>query len=297
MNRLRSERGQAAVLTVLFMVVLLGAVALTLDVGSWFRAQRATQSAADAAALAGAHALPDDPGEAEVLAAEYLDKNEGGVADVTFPSGTSAISVRVERTTPGIFAKVFGIDSVDVAAKATARVGNPSAVKWAAPIAVDEKHPMLHCSPTPCWGTPTRLDLDKVGPGAFRLINIDGSHGGTGPDTLENWILRGFDGWMPLNWYYSDAGAKFNSSQVKDAMNIRLGEEMLFPVYTSTRESGSNFEYKVIGWVGYVVTSYQIKGSKDAQLDGYFTKVIWEGILNESAGSEDFGVSSIELVE
>jgi hypothetical protein len=274
MNRLRSERGQAAVLTVLFMVVLLGAVALTLDVGSWFRAQRATQSAADAAALAGAHALPDDPGEAEVLAAEYLDKNEGGVADVTFPSGTSAISVRVERTTPGIFAKVFGIDSVDVAAKATARVGNPSAVKWAAPIAVDEKHPMLHCSPTPCWGTPTRLDLDKVGPGAFRLINIDGSHGGTGPDTLENWILRGFDGWMPLNWYYSDAGAKFNSSQVKDAMNIRLGEEMLFPVYTSTRESGSNFEYKVIGWVGYVVTSYQIKGSKDAQLDGYFTKVI-----------------------
>jgi hypothetical protein len=80
-------------------------------------------------------------------------------------------------------------------------------------------------------------------------------------------------------------------------MNIRLGEEMLFPVYTSTRESGSNFEYKVIGWVGYVVTSYQIKGSKDAQLDGYFTKVIWEGILNESAGSEDFGVSSIELVE
>jgi Flp pilus assembly protein TadG len=235
MNRLRSERGQAAVLTVLFMVVLLGAVALTLDVGSWFRAQRATQSAADAAALAGAQALPDDLGEAGVLAEEYLEKNDGGEPTITFPSGTSAIRVRVERSTPGIFAKVFGIDSVDVAAQATARVGTPGSVRWAAPFAVDERHPMLRCSPTPCWGTPTQLDLDKVGPGAFRLINIDGSHGGTGPDVLEDWILRGFDGWMPLNWYFSDSGAKFNSSQITNALNIRIGEEMLFPVYSNTR--------------------------------------------------------------
>ena len=299
MNPVRSERGQAAVLTVLFMVVLCGAVALTLDVGSWFREQRATQAAADAAALAGAHALPDDTGEAGVLAEEYLEKNDGGEAEVTFPDGTNAISVRVERNTPGIFAQIFGIDSVDVAAKATARVGTPSAVRWAAPFAVDEKHPLLHCAPNPCWGTPTELDLEKVGPGAFRLINIDGSHGGTGPDTLEDWILRGFDGWMPLNWYFSDSGAKFNSSQIKNALDnrIELGKEMLFPVYSNTRDNGANFEYKVIGWVGYVVTSYTIKGSKGAELKGHFTKVIWEGILNESAGSEDFGVSSIELVE
>jgi hypothetical protein len=39
MNRLRSDAGQAAVVTVVFITVLLGAVALVLDVGSWFRAQ------------------------------------------------------------------------------------------------------------------------------------------------------------------------------------------------------------------------------------------------------------------
>jgi Putative Flp pilus-assembly TadE/G-like len=297
MNRLRSERGQAAVLTVFFLVVLCGAVALTLDVGSWFREQRATQSAADAAALAGAHALPDDTGEAGVLAEEYLAKNDGGDATVTFPDGTNAIRVRVERNTPGIFAQIFGIDSVDVAAQATARVGNPSSVRWAAPFAVDKQHPMLNCSPQPCWNTPTQVDLDKVGPGAFRLINIDGSHGGTGPSTLEDWILRGFDGYMPLNWYFSDPGAKFNSSHIKNALDVRIGEEMLFPVYDNVRGGGANFEYRVVGWVGYVVTSYTIKGSKDAALKGYFTKVIWEGILNEEAGPENFGVNSIELVE
>ena len=52
MKRIRSDRGQATVLTVIFMVALLGAVAMVLDVGSWFREQRDTQSDADAAALA-----------------------------------------------------------------------------------------------------------------------------------------------------------------------------------------------------------------------------------------------------
>ena len=84
MKRLRSERGQAAVLTVIFLVALLGAVAMVLDVGSWFRAQRDTQSAADAAALAAAQALPDSTGTASALATQYLDKNGGGAGEVTF---------------------------------------------------------------------------------------------------------------------------------------------------------------------------------------------------------------------
>ena len=77
MNRLRSEAGQAAVLSVVFMAALLGAVALVLDVGSWFRAQRATQSAADAAALAGAQELPESTGLASALATQYLTANGG----------------------------------------------------------------------------------------------------------------------------------------------------------------------------------------------------------------------------
>ena len=68
MNRLRSEAGQAAVLSVVFMAALLGAVALVLDVGSWYRAQRNLQSDADAAALAGAQELPDDTATAGVMA-------------------------------------------------------------------------------------------------------------------------------------------------------------------------------------------------------------------------------------
>ena len=74
MTRLRSNSGQAAVLTVVFLAALLGAVALVLDVGGWFRAQRATQSAADAAALAAAQALPESTGTATTVRVAVPDR-------------------------------------------------------------------------------------------------------------------------------------------------------------------------------------------------------------------------------
>ena len=79
----RSDRGQATVLTLVFLVVLLGMAALVLDIGSWYRADRATQNTADAAALAGAQALPSDPGNANTLALQYVTKNGGGTPTVT----------------------------------------------------------------------------------------------------------------------------------------------------------------------------------------------------------------------
>ena len=219
---------------VISLLVLLGMGALVLDVGSWFQAHRQTQSAADAAALAAAHALPEDATAAQTLASQYLTKNGGGTATVTVGSGVLAndtARVVLTRETPGFFAKAFGVSTVNVTAKAGARSGTPAEARWAAPFAVDEAHPMLQCRPLPCFGEETRLELDKVGPGAYRVLNIDDSHGGSGPKILEDWIMRGWEGYMPLDWYFSDPGAKFDSDSVRDALDARLGSELLFPVY------------------------------------------------------------------
>ena len=185
---------------------------------------------------------------------------------------------------------------MDVHAKASARSGSIDRAQWAAPIAVDRKHPLLNCPGRPCFGTATTLDLQKTGPGAFRLLNLDGSKGGTGGKIDAEWILRGYDGYMPLGWYGSDPGAAFNDSKIKAAMNVRIGDELLFPVYDAVKSGGANFEYRVIGWVGFVVTSFSAKGSKGT-VDGYFKRVIWEGIMSESGSESDFGVRAVELVE
>jgi Putative Flp pilus-assembly TadE/G-like len=300
MKRIGNDRGQAAVITVLFLATLLGAVAMVLDVGSWFREQRDTQADADASALAAAHELPESPGAANALAAEFLGKNGGGTSTVTFSSTNLAndtVTVKVTRQAPGVFSKLFGINSVSVHAQATARSGNLDEARWAAPIAVDIKHPLLQCKPRPCFGVPTTLDLEKVGPGAFRLLNLDLSHGGTGGKIDADWILRGYDGYMPLEWYGSDPGAAFNDSKFDEALSLRIGDELLFPVYDKTVGNGSGFDYHVIGWVGFVVTAFDAKGGKKGTVSGHFVRLIWEGIQSTSGGAEDFGARTIELVE
>jgi hypothetical protein len=300
MKRLSNDSGQAVVLAVVFLAALLGAAAMVVDVGSWYREQRDTQSDADAAALASAQALPDDVGQASVLASQYLDKNLAGAGRVvTFSTATTAndtVTVKVTRAAPAVFSKLFGINSVDVHATATARVGGINAARNAAPIAVDIKHPMLQCKPLPCFGQQTELDLAKTGPGAFRLLNLDSSKGGTGGTIDSDWILHGFDGYMPLDWYGSDPGAAFNDDKFDDALNFRIGDELLFPVYDKVKGGGSNFEYHVVGWVGFIVTSFDPKGSK-SKVYGHFVRVLWEGIQSAPGTAEDFGVRTIELVE
>jgi hypothetical protein len=168
---------------VLVLGVLLGMCAAVLDVGSWYRADRAPQSTVDAAALAGAQALPGDAALANSLALEYAEKNGGGVDSVSIQTELlpdDTILVTGARPAPAFFTKLFGIDEVQVQARAKARTSPLEEARWAAPFGVDEQHPMLQCL---CFGVDTDLELEKVGPGAFRLINIDGSHGGTGPPT------------------------------------------------------------------------------------------------------------------
>jgi Putative Flp pilus-assembly TadE/G-like len=296
---LRREDGQALVFMALFLVLLLAMSAAVLDVGAWYRAQRHLQATVDAAALAGAQALPDDPAQAQALASEYLAKNGGATATITIESqltGADTVRIRGVRAAPGILSRVLGINSVEVHATASARSGTPDEAQWAAPVAVDEKHPMLQCKPAPCFGQATSIDLKKTGPGAFRLLNLDGSRGGTSPGILAEWIEQGFDGFMPLGWYYSDPGAKYNSSQVEGAFDDRIGDELLFPVYRSTRGSGANFEYEVVGFAGYHMTSYDFHGSHGV-IYGEFVRMIWAGVQSTSGGSEQFGVHAVSLVD
>jgi hypothetical protein len=312
MSAVRSERGQATAFTVLFLAALIGMAALVLDVGSWFREQRDTQAAADAAALAAAQALPEDPAKADALAAEYLAKNRGGTSEVTYTSKFSAndtVSVHVARKAPGFFAKLFGIDSVDVGANATARASGLTAARWVAPIVVNIKHPHLNCGelagrPVPCFGEPTELTLEHLhkpgdgdAAGAFALINLNkDDNGSVGGSTLGSWIEQGFDKYMDLGDYTSVPSAQFNDSHVRDALTFRTGDTLLFPIYKTIKGSGTGAVYDVVGWVGFNVTSFKI-GGDEGKVHGAFTKVIWEGIQSTDGSNLNYGVRTIALVE
>jgi hypothetical protein len=311
----RREDAQATVLTLVFLVVLLGMAALVLDIGSWYRADRAAQSTADAAALAGAQALPEDAAEAKTLAQEYATKNGGfGSGGATISSkivSNDTITVSVKRPAPGFFAKLFGVNSVTVGATAVARAAGVSSVKYVAPITVHYKHPLLNCTgpathPTcdPDFTTTTTLDLEDLhqrgggnGAGAFGLINLNYGDptGNVGAEVLADWLLNGFQDELPTGIYYSAPSANFNNSQFLASLDSVLGKEVLFPVYRLLSGPGSNAKYDIIGWVGFVITSYDASGS-NGTLTGHFTSYTAQGVQATGGGNPYFGVKKVELV-
>jgi len=308
----RSERGQATVLTLVFLVVLLGMAALVLDIGSWYRDDRDTQSTADSAALAGAQALPDDTSQAVSLASQYASKNGGGLQSATISSSIASddtIKVKISRQSPGIFTKLFGHNSTTVGSTATARVAPLSQAMYVAPIVVNVLHPALHCGgtqqrPIPCFGQPTELDLlDLHSPGgsnaagSFGLINLTGDPtGNVGAGTLAGWMEHGYDHMMPLGKYDAAPSANFNNGTFQNALQDRIGDEVLFPIYDTLISQGSNAQYNVIGWIGFHVTSYHAGGST-GWVRGWFTKVIWRGIQSTSSSGSNWGSKTIQLVD
>jgi hypothetical protein len=317
MTRHKSSCGQAYVLTILFLAVLLAMAAAVLDVGSWYRAHRSLQATVDAAALAGAQALPQDPAAASSLAGEYADKNGGGDMDIgfsntVFPSDT--IEVEGSRPAPGFFAKVFGIDTITVRTTAKARAGYPTAAKWVAPIVVHVDHPMLqNCTPAPCTDD-TTLEYDNLnnpgkgskgkddgndGAGSFGFINLTGD-GGVGSNDLGEWISEGFDEYLYANQNYNvSTGNPFSSSNIEDALADKMaeGKPLLFPIYDTLTGTGDNAEYHIVGFAAFVITDIDFHGENEI-IYGYFESVTWDGILAESPGEAppDFGVKSVSLI-
>jgi Flp pilus assembly protein TadG len=308
----RNERGQAVVLSVLALVALLGMSALVLDVGNWFRTKRRLQATADAAALAGAHQLPNNASAAQAMAMDYANKNGGDVAaaNITITSTfttNDTITVKAAKVENGVFSKVIGIDNANIDASAKARVDAPLQAKYVAPMVVYCDHPLIkNCTGTgnPHFLENTELPFDKEGaPGAFGMLNLGKDNGGSGtPGTSEEaeWILHGFDKFLPLGEYDSDPGAKFSSGgNVKDALDARIGTVLLFPVFKTLSGTGQNARYDIIGWICFYLTGFDVHGN-EATLRGYFTEYIAQGILSSTgpgpAGTAGFGVKSIQLI-
>jgi hypothetical protein len=298
--KLRDDNGQTIAFTVLALVGVLGMTALTLDVGSWFRAQRAAQSTADASALAGAQLLPN--GDAQGAALSQAGENGGGVlgADITISSTLSpndTIAVKATRPATSFFAKIFSIADFNVHATAKATAELPAEAQYVAPMVVSKDHPLLAGPGCPCFGQATTLPYGQMGaPGSFGMLDLGNGGGAVGSSTEGAWIEQGFNEYLGLGQYDTDTGAKFSSANVQNALQDRIGTVLLFPVFSTLSGTGSNAQYTIIGWVGFYLTGFDVHGNT-ATLYGHFTTYIAHGIqATQSTTEPDFGVRTISLV-
>jgi hypothetical protein len=120
---------------VMGIVAFVGFVALTIDVGLIFEGRRGEQNAADAAALAGASALPGDPAMAKQLARDWAQRNGYATGEVTvttpYQGDSGKIEVVINKPTDAIFGRVLGQTSYAVTARAVATRASSSGVNAA----------------------------------------------------------------------------------------------------------------------------------------------------------------------
>jgi Flp pilus assembly protein TadG len=188
----RDRRGSVALATGVAIVALFGVAAIAVDIGHVLSAKGQLQFSADAAALAGARVIGSgvDPvstarsyssvaGQRNAFANLAVAMANGypalkcltttGVTCTGSPSA-NAIVVKQQASVPTYFAKVLGIDSVDISTTATAGAKGGASTPVDAIIIVDTTLSMSQTKDSSCKGydqytpsTPYKIDCALAG--------------------------------------------------------------------------------------------------------------------------------------
>lgn len=170
------QRGQVLVLVLFMMICLLGMVALTVDVGAAYVGYQELTYSTNAAALAGAAALPGSnaqsaalsysavagdmnaystlPGVTMTSTLECLTTLTGEGIPCVAPANANAISVTQQVSVPTIFARVFGYTSFSLGVTSTAAMRGAALSPYNVAIVVDTTKSMNDTdSDSQCNGT------------------------------------------------------------------------------------------------------------------------------------------------
>lgn len=187
--------GNTMILIALGMTMLIGSVAFVTDAGMGYAKKRHLSNSLDAAALAGGMELPADGDAARTKANEYLTLNDVDPDDVTITVAEDNRSIELvgNEQMDLYFARIFGMDTADVAARAKVIVGPLASVgSGIRPYSI-EQGTILDFPD--CYGQSIVIkegteDPEDVLSGNFKTVAL----GGTGKSVLLDNALNGFDG-------------------------------------------------------------------------------------------------------
>ena len=312
------ERGAVAVIVMALLVVIMGFAALVIDLGVLFVVRGELQNAADSGALAGLIELSftgQDGGRAAALAYatdpgnfSLTDPVPGPDAvDVTvsgtqFSGGLEEVRVEISRSegtvagaVPTIFARIWGIEEVDVEAVAVARrerrvIGTGPGNLMPFGIHKD----MLDADGDGNYDLGNSIDIYPYpwSPGNFGLLDLDG--GSNSNAETAYWIENGYDGIFIIpestGYINVEGDPGISGGSLSGAISLRLDEPVLFPVFDQVTGNGANTIYRVVDLVGGTITGFQLTG---AISNRHFTLQISEfSASNIVVGGDDVALNN-----
>lgn len=273
------DRGSITVIVALLMVVLLGSVAIAVDVGKIYSERSQLQSGADAAAIATAQKCARDPGDAlcsttSDLVTSLANQNalDGSSKVLSIELDKTARTVRVntsaketgaaDNSVSLFFADILGIPSKEVGARSSATWGSPRAGRTAFPLAFSICQVKGHVD-----GSLQRLQEHGKGANPGCLYGpsgaaVEGGFGWLAPDagkcggTIDLALSQG--GSDPGNNAPGNCSTELN----RWANEITAGREIivLLPVFNKVVGTGSGAVYGLVSFAAFKVTGWKFSG-------------------------------------
>lgn len=295
---INNQRGSVTVMTVAALTVLLGFAALVIDVGFLYVNRAELVNMADAAALAGLQDLPGDTARAEASSREYAAQNgcSGDRVNITVPSD-KVVTVAVKRTVALNFAKVLGLDSVELHAEAAAVLRPASGVIGVVPFGVVKQDFI--------YGQTYSL---KVGAGDGYTGNYDAlALGGTGSRTYTDNIKYGYDAKLSVGQWISTETGNMSGGTV-EGVNYRINSDpaatyntaeqgspriVVVPLIETITNDTGRHDVKIVGFAGFFLEGVSGSGTLN-NVSGKFMRLVMAG--DTSGTAPDYGVYSGALV-
>lgn len=303
------QRGVALVMVTVGMVAFLGFAALVTDIGLLVLNKQRLSNSVDAAVLAGAHELPVNPVLARDIAVNYALMNGCNsdtpliTADNSHPN--SKITVTATTVVNFTFARVLGINSGTVSARASARVAGLTSFIGAAPLAVPNQTFDFNTLYTLKQGS-NSTDPSLLGSGTYGALSL----GGSGASNYADNLKYGYDQKVSVGEVINTETGNM-SNPTKDAIDYRISISspsdtptnfnpgspriLLIPVYEPvTIQIGQVKSIRVVGFAAFFVEQVIGEGNEN-YIDGYFVRMVANG--DSDFGQTDYGLQGVKLVE
>ncbi|HHW09077.1 MAG TPA: hypothetical protein GXX29_03780 [Firmicutes bacterium] len=297
------DKGNVVMMAALVMVVVLGFLALGLDLGLVLVNRAALLRAADAAALAGASKLPTG-----VLAAEAEAKNYGqlnGLLEsemaVTAVLADQNVQVTAYREVDLYFARILGIQKVPVSVQSKAQVSVVTGINNIVPFGIINRDFV--------YGEQYKLkEGAQPGDGVYKGNFGPLALGGTGADIYFQNIKYGYKGWLRVgDQVLTETGNM--SGKTADGIAYRIknadpaicnfenprwdcSRVVVVPVIDGYKEGGRH----LVTIVGFA--AFYLEGTTRSGADNYVLGRFLEMMSDAEGGdSEYYGLRTCRLIE
>ncbi|MDC3416943.1 pilus assembly protein TadG-related protein [Aquibacillus salsiterrae] len=301
---LKKENGNVLVLVSISFMSLLTMAGFIIDGGKLYMTKAHLQKVANAAALSGAQELTSgDKTLIDSIVYDILDyQNERQsltndyqvVADDQVVLN-NRVEVGLTKPVPLEFSRVFGLDAVDVSARAVARLGVMGRARGAAPLGIDQSVPLE-------YGVSYQLKVDSsdVNTGNFGVLALEDP----GARTYEENLRSGFQNELQVgdvvDTQTGNIAGKTRSviDELVDScsdVNARDCDRILLvPVYKPYNQDVNQLmQVEITGFAYFYILERM--SATDTAITGMFIKRTGTGY--EDAAGVDRGAYSVRLTE